>query len=102
MKETDTELDARIRKLREQLRLVIKELRAAERKREARREREYERDTPQRARFKNAATLRRASAPEHTLIQKLLRMTVANGCTEAEAKAAREKLRKLGGWNRLE
>jgi hypothetical protein len=38
--------------------------------------------------FKSVAAYRRATAAKIKRIEKLKRMTVANGCTEAEAEAA--------------
>jgi hypothetical protein len=94
MRETDEELDARIKRLREQERQAHKELRAAEAKRERRREAKYEQSLAERAGFKSVHAWRNASHRDRLLVAKLRRMTIANGCTEAEAMVAVEMLAK--------
>lgn len=93
--ETDAELDARILALNEKIRDALKELRAAERKRRQRTESHQWHHAATKLGFATVSAWRKASPSECALIQKLQRMTVADGCTHAEADVDTVKLRAL-------
>ena len=108
MKETDEDLRARIEDLRAKAKALEKDLRrvrraldAAQAKEERRRDYAWQRIRAADAGYASVAAWRRAPYQERerraALRAKLARMTVANGCTDAEAANAADMLQRLTG-----